>query len=99
MGIEIPEPEISPDEVANALLETLSHRVDRIWAYERLETIRGSKRLAIVQEYFRQWETGINSEPVEHKRANAGRYRASTFLRNLTESLGPFENSHWMFRE
>jgi len=41
----------------------------------------------ILREYIERWRAGTRSEPFEHRKHNAGRFDANTWLRNLDEMV------------
>ena len=68
-------------EVAEQLISSLELHDDQVFVRQCLIGIYGSDRLAVVQEYFNQWYVGSSSEPISHKKENAGRYRANVWIR------------------
>ena len=68
-------------EMAEQLINSLELHDDRVFVRQCLIGIYGSDRLAVVQEYFNQWYVGSSSEPISHKKENAGRYRANVWIR------------------
>jgi hypothetical protein len=68
-------------EQAERLVCSLKLHDDRVFIRQKLIGIYGTKRLDIVNEYFKQWRLGVEAEPVAIKQDNAGRYRANIWIR------------------
>ena len=69
---------------AERLVWSLTLHDDRVFVRQQLIGVYDSDRLAIVQEYFNQWQQAASSEPTPHKKDNAGRYQANVWLLELT---------------
>jgi hypothetical protein len=72
---------LTEDEIADRKIDKLKLRDDRNFMYETLKGTYGKDRLALVNQYFNEWHKGVESEPTEVKKENAGRRRANTWLR------------------
>ena len=69
-------------ELAEHKINGLRLRDDRVFVHQRLIGIYGKKRLDLVNQYFDEWQKGSEAEPEGHRKENAGRYRANTWLRD-----------------
>ena len=78
-------PPANDHELAEHKINGLRLRDDRVFAHQKLIGIYGKKRLDLVYQYFDEWQKGSNAEPEEHRKDNAGRYRANTWLRDRHE--------------
>ena len=72
-------------ELAEHKINGLRLQDDREFVYRRLKGTRGEKRLTLVNQYFDEWQQGSDAQPEEHRKENAGRYRANTWLRDRHE--------------
>ena len=72
-------------ELAEHKINGLRLREDREFVHRKLIRIYGKKRLDLVNQYFDEWQKGSDAEPEEHRKDNAGRYRANTWLRDRHE--------------
>jgi hypothetical protein len=84
--------EISPDneqepipfsdhEIAEHKISNEVHRDDRSFVRQQLIGAYGAERLSRVDEYLKQVKIGAESVDEPHKKSNAGRRRANTWLR------------------
>jgi len=69
-------------ELAEHKINGLRLREDRVFNHQRLLGIYGKKRLDLVNQYLDEWQKGSDAEPEGHRKENAGRYRANTWLRD-----------------
>ena len=69
-------------EIAEHLINTEVHRDDRSFVRQQLIGAYGEKRLARVNAYLEQLNIGLQSVTEPHKKENAGRKRANTWLLN-----------------
>jgi len=69
-------------ELAEHQINGLRLRDDRVFVHQRLLGIYGKKRLELVNQYFDEWRKGSEAQPEGHRKENAGRYRANTWLRD-----------------
>lgn len=46
----------------------------------------GVIKVYALTNYREQWLAGMDSEPIEHKKQNAGRYRANSWLRQIDKT-------------
>ncbi len=69
-------------ELAEHKINGLRLRDDRVFVHQRLLGIYGKKRLELVNQYFDEWRKGSEAQPEGHRKENAGRYRANTWLRD-----------------
>jgi hypothetical protein len=78
------EPEPIPftdHEIAEHKISDEVHRDDQSFVRQRLIGIYGAKRLELVDQYLRHFNEGSNSVEETHKKSNAGRFKANTWLR------------------
>ena len=75
-----PEPEPVPEQTTGPLHELALLRGD--WEFIERRT-RGRHRQALLNEYARRWNEAAALEPVEFRKANAGRFAANTWLREV----------------
>jgi hypothetical protein len=68
-------------EIAEHKIDTEVHRDDRAFVRQRLIGIYGAKRLELVDQYLKHFNEGSNSVEEAHKKSNAGRFKANTWLR------------------
>ena len=68
-------------EIAEHRIDTEVHRDDRAFVRQQLIGVYGGDRLLRVDEYIEQHELGAASVTEPHKKSNAGRFRANTWLR------------------
>jgi hypothetical protein len=68
-------------EIAEHKIDTEVHRDDRSFVRQQLIGAYGSERLSRVDEYLMQFKIGAESVDEPHKKSNAGRRRANTWLR------------------
>ena len=68
-------------EIAEHKIKTEVHRDDRPYVRQQLIGAYGAERLARVDEYLKQFKIGADSVGEPHKKSNAGRRRANTWLR------------------
>jgi hypothetical protein len=84
--------EISPDneqepipfsdhEIAEHKIDIEVHRDDRAFVRQQLIGAYGVERLLRVDAYLEQFRLGVESVGEPHKKSNAGRKRANTWLR------------------
>jgi len=73
---------LTDHELAEHQINGLRLRDDRVFVHQRLIGIYGKKRLDLVNQYFDEWQKGSNAQPEGHRKENAGRYRANTWLRD-----------------
>ena len=66
---------------ANNWINSFSMPEDRSFVRKCLAGISGSDRTALVIKYLDQWQQGIDAEPIDIKKNNAGRYRANVWIR------------------
>ncbi len=67
------------------LISAIQLRDDRAFIRECLSMVTGNEYLALVNEYLEQWRKAAEAEPVEHKKENASRFAANTWLRIRSE--------------
>ena len=72
-------------ELAEHKINGLRLRDDRVFVHQRLIGIYGKERLDLVNQYFDEWQKGSDAQPEGHRKENAGRYRANTWLLNTSE--------------
>ena len=77
-------------ELAEHKISQLKLRDDRTFLRQQLLGVYGEARLEVVNKYFIEWLKGMDAEPVEIKKENAGRYRANTWLRS--QGIGAMSN-------
>jgi hypothetical protein len=77
-----PDAPFTDEEIANREISKLKLRGDRDFVSRVLKSVHGKKRLEIVEQYFTERQAGMDAEPVEQKKENAGRFRANTWLLN-----------------
>jgi hypothetical protein len=53
----------------------------------RLLPINSQQRKIALDAYHDEWLAGMAAEPVEHKKQNAGRFRANTWLRKYSNRI------------
>ena len=68
-------------EIAEHKIDTEVHRDDRSFVRQQLIGAYGAERLARVDTYMVQFRLGAESVKQPHKKSNAGRRRANTWLR------------------
>jgi hypothetical protein len=68
-------------EIAEHLINTEVHRDDRSFVRQQLIGAYGAERLSRVDAYLEQFRIGAESVTEPHKKSNAGRRRANTWLR------------------
>jgi hypothetical protein len=68
-------------EIAEHLINTEVHRDDRSFVRQQLIGAYGGERLSRVDAYLAQFRIGAESVTEPHKKSNAGRRRANTWLR------------------
>ena len=68
-------------EIAEHKISTEVYRDDRSFVRQQLIGKYGAVRLARVDEYLEQFKIGAESVKEPHKKSNAGRFRANTWLR------------------
>ena len=68
-------------EIAEHKINTEVHRDDRSFVRQQLIGAYGAERLSRVDEYLKQVKIGAESVDEPHKKSNAGRRRANTWLR------------------
>jgi hypothetical protein len=73
-------------EIAGHKIDTEVHRDDRAFVRQRLLGVYGVERLSRVDEYLKQFELGAASVSEPHKKSNAGRRRANTWIREKLQS-------------
>jgi len=78
-------PPSTDHELAEHKINGLRLRDDRIFVHQSLIGIYGKERLEMVNQYFDEWQKGSDAEPEEHRKDNAGRYRANTWLRDRND--------------
>jgi hypothetical protein len=76
--IDVP---FSDHEIAEHLINTEVHRDDRSFVRQQLIGAYGTERLSRVDAYLEQFRIGAESVTEPHKKSNAGRRRANTWLR------------------
>jgi hypothetical protein len=76
--IEVP---FTDHEIAEHLINTEVHRDDRSFVRQQLIGAYGAERLSRVDGYLEQFRIGAESVTEPHKKSNAGRRRANTWLR------------------
>ncbi len=72
-------------ELAEHKINGLRIREDREFVRSKLKGIYGKKRLDLVNQYFDKWRKGSDAQPEGHRKENAGRYRANTWLREHSQ--------------
>jgi hypothetical protein len=70
-------------EIAEHLINTEVHRDDRPFVRQQLIGAYGTERLIRVDGYLEQFRIGAESVTEPHKKSNAGRRRANTWLRHM----------------
>ena len=70
-------------EIAEHKIDQLNLRDDRAFVRQMLLGAYGKDRLTLVDRYFNEWRKGVESEPIEVKKENAGRWLANTWLRGM----------------
>ena len=86
-GIDgVKEAKPTDQEISEHLIGSLELHDDRVFVRRRLIGIYGEKRLDLVNQYFDEWQKGMDTEPVEIKKDNVGRKRANTWLRAKLEN-------------
>ncbi len=83
-------PEIDPipftdHEIAEHQINQLKLRDDRVFVNRMLLGVYGAERLALVNRYFEERAKGMNAEPIEIKKENAGGRRANIWLRQARD--------------
>jgi hypothetical protein len=68
-------------EIAEHKINTEVHRDDRSFVRQQLIGAYGAERLTRVNDYLEQFKIGMQSVGEPHKKSNAGRKRANTWLR------------------
>jgi hypothetical protein len=68
-------------EIAEHLINTEVHRDDRSFVRQQLIGAYGAERLSRVDAYLAQFRIGAESVTEPHKKSNAGRRRANSWLR------------------
>ena len=68
-------------EIAKHKIDQEIHKDDRSFVRQRLIGIYGAKRLELVDQYLKHFNEGSNSVEETHKKSNAGRFKANTWLR------------------
>ena len=68
-------------EIAEHRIDTEVHRDDRAFVRQQLIGAYGVERLLRVDAYLEQFRIGVESVGEPHKKSNAGRKRANTWLR------------------
>jgi hypothetical protein len=68
-------------EIAEHRIDTEVHRDDRPYVRQQLIGAYGAKRLSRVDAYLEQFKLGAATVGEPHKKSNAGRRRANTWLR------------------
>jgi len=68
-------------ELAEHKINGLRLREDQIFVRRKLKRMYGKERLDLVNQYFDEWQKGMDTEQVEIKKENVGRKRANTWLR------------------
>jgi hypothetical protein len=71
----------SDHEIAEHMIDTEVHRDDRSFVRQQLIGAYGTVRLKRVEEYMEQFRIGSESVDAPHKKSNAGRKRANTWIR------------------
>ena len=74
---------LGDEEIVNREIGRLKLRDDRIFVRNQLNRIPGKKRLIVLKQYFEEWQKGMDAQPNEIKKENAGRYQANTWLWTL----------------
>jgi hypothetical protein len=74
---------LGDEEIINRKIGRLKLRDDRNYVRNQLKGIPGNKRLVVINQYFDEWQKGMDEQPDENKKENAGRKRANTWLRTL----------------
>ena len=69
-------------EIAEHKISSEVHRDDRSFVRQQLIGSYGADRLKRVDGYLEQFRVGSESVDLPHKKENAGRKRANTWLRN-----------------
>ena len=72
-------------ELAEHKINGLRLRDDRVFVHQKLIGIYGKKRLDLVNQYFDEWRKGSEAQSGGHRKDNAGRYRANTWLRDRND--------------
>ena len=78
------DPEAIPftdHEIAEHKIDQEIHKDDRSFVRQRLIGIYGAKRLELVDQYLKHFNEGSNSVKETHKKSNAARFKANTWLR------------------
>ena len=68
-------------EIAKHKIDQEIHKDDRSFVRQRLIGIYGAKRLELVDQYLKHFNEGSNSVKETHKKSNAARFKANTWLR------------------
>ena len=68
-------------EIAEHKISTEVHRDDQSYVRQQLIGAYGAERLSRVDGYLEQFKIGAKSVDQTHKKSNAGRRRANTWLR------------------
>ena len=68
-------------EIAEHRIDTEVHRDDRPYVRQQLIGVYGLERLRRVDSYLEQFRLGAESVKQPHKKSNAGRFQANTWLR------------------
>jgi hypothetical protein len=76
--IEVP---FTDHEIAGHRIDTEVHRDDRSFVRQQLIGAYGAERLTRVNTYLEQFRIGAESVTEPHKKSNAGRRRANSWLR------------------
>ncbi len=76
---------LTDHDLAEHQINGLRLRDDRVFVHQKLIGIYGKERLELVNLYFDEWRKGSDAQPQGHRKENAGRYRANTWLRNRHE--------------
>ena len=65
-----------------AVIDRLKLKDDRTFVLSRLDRIPTRLWVEAMQGYIKEWRDGMENEPVEHKKENAGRFKANQYLLN-----------------
>jgi hypothetical protein len=74
-------------EIAKHKIDQEIHKDDRSFVRQQLIGVYGGDRLLRVDEYLEQYELGAASVTELHKKSNAGRRRANTWLRKQRKEM------------
>jgi hypothetical protein len=74
---------LGDEEIINRKIGRLKLRDDRNFVRDKLKNIPTKERLVVVNQYFNEWQKGMDAQPDEIKKENAGRYQANTWLWKL----------------